>query len=201
MRRYGQNYGGEINLQVVNVVYVAHCLLKNKLTGASNIVDATAGKGKDTLFLAQNSGLDAEIWAFDIQESALDVTKRLLEQHHVSNKVRLILDSHANIHQYIKKPIDIAMFNLGYLPGGSHDVATHSSSTLEAVEQVLRLLNHGGLLSLVAYPGHEEGQRENTLLQQVFSGLPTRCFTVSKWEMINHFNKPPIFYLIEKVRN
>lgn len=38
-----------------NSIQLAHCLLKNRLNEAKIIVDATAGNGNDTLFLAQNT--------------------------------------------------------------------------------------------------------------------------------------------------
>ncbi len=36
-----------------NSIQLAHCLLKDRLNEAKIIVDATAGNGNDTLFLAQ----------------------------------------------------------------------------------------------------------------------------------------------------
>ena len=38
-----------------NSIQLAHCLLKDRLNEAKIIVDATAGNGNDTLFLAQNA--------------------------------------------------------------------------------------------------------------------------------------------------
>lgn len=198
---YGQNYGGAISLQVFSILNITRYLLVNKLKAASNIVDATAGNGRDTLFLAQNSPADATIWAFDIQEAALQKTKQLLIDHQLISKVQLILDSHAHIGRHVTGPVDLAMFNLGYLPGASHEITTNYLSTIEAVQQVLDILNVGGVISIVAYPGHAEGCQENNSLQRFFLELPANIFTVNQWQIINHVNSPPVFYLIEKVRS
>lgn len=61
-----------------NSIQLAHCLLKDRLNKAKIIVDATAGNGNDTLFLAQNALNNAQIYAFDIQKEAIENTKALL---------------------------------------------------------------------------------------------------------------------------
>ena len=55
-----------------NSIQLAHCLLKDRLNEAKIIVDATAGNGNDTLFLAQNALNNAQIYAFDIQKEAIE---------------------------------------------------------------------------------------------------------------------------------
>lgn len=190
-----------IKLQLFNAVRVAHQLITGRLATAQYIVDATAGNGRDTLFLAQHSAAEAVITAFDIQETALTKTRQLLEKHRLAEKVHLILDSHANIARHVTKPVDLAVFNLGYLPGGSHAISTHASSTLEAVQQLMELLGAGGIISLIAYPGYPEGLAEHSVLQEYFLRLAPNLITVSCWQMINHTGNPPVLYIIEKVRS
>lgn len=201
MKHCGLSYGGAIELQSFNAVSVAHQLTVLKLATARNIVDATAGNGRDTLFLAQNSGAQAMITAFDIQKTALNKTRQLLTEHRLMEKVRLIADSHANVARHVTEAVDIAVFNLGYLPGGSHEISTNADSTLAAVQQLIALLGAGGLISLIAYPGYPAGHAEHSVLQQYFLQLQPKIFTVSCWQMINHTGKAPVFYLIEKVRS
>ena len=43
-------------------------------------VDFTMGNGNDTLFLSRTVGEGGRVYAFDIQEAALDSTRKLLEQ-------------------------------------------------------------------------------------------------------------------------
>ena len=40
------------------------------------VIDATAGNGHDTLFLAENVGPDGRVLAFDVQAVAIDSTRR-----------------------------------------------------------------------------------------------------------------------------
>lgn len=54
-----------------NSIQLAHCLLKNRLNEAKIIVDATAGNGNDTLFLAQNTLNNAQIYAFFISKKMI----------------------------------------------------------------------------------------------------------------------------------
>ncbi|MEG6585646.1 class I SAM-dependent methyltransferase [Dendrosporobacter sp. 1207_IL3150] len=188
-------------MQKCSVVNIAHSLMQFRLSTALNIVDATAGNGKDTLFLAKNSCEDAVVFSFDIQQEAIHNTEILLKKHRLDYKVRLILDNHANLSNYIKAPIDAAVFNLGYLPGGNHEFTTNTTSTMTAMKQVVERLALGGMVSIIAYPGHSAGFEEHTVLRQYLSDLPSSIYTVGCWEMINHVKSPPVLYLIEKVRS
>jgi 16S rRNA C1402 N4-methylase RsmH len=189
---------GECLMQTISAIDAAHELLKKKLQTALTIVDATAGNGNDTLFLAQNSLESAHIYAFDIQTSALDKTAEIVELYR--NKVQLILDSHVNIEKYVVTRIDVAMFNLGYLPGGDHAITTQADSTMEAVTKIIDCLATNGLLAITTYPGHEEGLLEYNQLVEYLRSLPMQEFTVACYSMLNHTIKAPVLYLIEKVR-
>lgn len=187
-------------MQTFNAVKLAQYLLAGKVKRAGYLVDATAGNGKDTLFLAENSPEHAVIWAFDVQQSAILNTKQLLVDYKLENKVNAIIDSHANIEQYSIKEIDVAMFNLGYLPNAGHKVTTKCQSTIIALQKIVGLLSIGGVISLVAYTGHQEGLLENEAVKELLLSLSPAIFTVGCWSMINHSNNPPILYIIEKTR-
>lgn len=188
-------------MQTFNPVKIAQFLLQEKLKTAKLVVDATAGNGQDTLFMAANTPENTVVLSFDVQESAIQATQKLLSQHNLLTKVKLYCVSHTDINHYLNKTmIDIAMFNLGYLPGDNHRVVTKTDSTLLAVKQVIEYLNEGGVLSIVAYPGHEEGLQEEQELYKFLAVLPTKNFTVLRSNMLNHVNNPPILYIIEKVK-
>ena len=80
-------------------------------------IDATAGNGHDTLFMAQHIEKGSKILAFDIQEKAILQTRQLLQNHDFEHKVTFILDSHAQISNYLDDQdlVRLAIFNLGYL--------------------------------------------------------------------------------------
>ena len=84
-----------------NAVQAAQQLLRPYLEKARIVVDATAGNGKDTLFLAKHTPPEATVWAFDIQPAAIETTRRLLISDGLLGKVRLVQDSHDQINNYI----------------------------------------------------------------------------------------------------
>ncbi|WP_312423013.1 tRNA (mnm(5)s(2)U34)-methyltransferase [Anaerospora hongkongensis] len=179
---------------------MAHQAVLMRLTQAKCIVDATAGNGRDTLFLAQHSREDARIWAFDIQEQAINNTRRLLLDNRCLTKVECILDSHCAIDQYVKEKVDIVTFNLGYLPGADHAVTTRGQTTIEAINKSIQLLNKNGIITIVAYPGHAPGKEENDQVFKHVSSLPQSEFHVGCWQMLNQVNEPPVLYVVEKKR-
>lgn len=185
-------------MQTISAIKVAQTLLKNPLASAKCIVDATAGNGNDTLYLAQNSPADAVVYAFDIQEAALRETKHKTAEFEW--KINCILDSHAHVERHVAKPIDIAVFNLGYLPGGSHAITTSAETTLAAIEKIIAAASLNGIIAVIAYPGHEAGSEEYRRLAAFLENLPMKNFTVGLYKMINHSEKSPVLYIVERVR-
>lgn len=190
-----------IVIQTLTAIRMAQQLLLPKVACASCIVDATAGNGKDTLFLAKNSPEHGIVYAFDIQENAIEASRTRLIEHNLGDKVQLILDSHVNTRSYIDRPIDVAMFNLGYLPGECHETMTMTESTISALTDIVGQLSDGGIISVVTYPGHNHGQEENNAVHNYTMTLPLEQFTVICMDMINHRNNPPVLYIIEKIRS
>lgn len=187
-----------------NSIQLAHCLLKDRLVEANIIVDATAGNGNDTLFLAQNAKSKAKLYTFDIQEQAILNTKKLLIENKNNinlplENIKFIHDSHENINNYIQAKIDVAIFNLGYLPGGDHEFTTKNDTTLKTIDKILNVLNINGYIAIVMYPGHEEGLKEYQAIKLFVKDLPKKAFTVGWYKMINHNLNAPALCWIEKV--
>ena len=76
----------------------------------------------------------------------------------------MIHDGHENILNDIPSDIignvDAAIFNLGYLPKGDKSIVTKPETTIQAIESIFKLLSTEGIIVLVIYHGHEEGQIE-----------------------------------------
>lgn len=187
--------------QTISAIGAWRRLLAEKLKSASTIVDATAGNGGDTLYLARHSKEDARIYAFDVQKTALDAVRRKLSEASLLAKTELILASHADMDLYVRENIDIAVFNLGYLPGGDHALTTLAETTAAALHKAAALLGENGAIAVVAYPGHAVGLTEERCLFACLTQFPAKFFTVGRYAMINHPNSPPVLYLIEKVRS
>lgn len=183
---------------VSNVLNLVKQAILPALEQAMVIVDATAGNGNDTLFLAEHSSEQAKIYAFDIQQAALVHTREKTAAY--AARIEYVLRSHAELAAVVKEEIDVAMFNLGYLPGEEHDVTTKKESTRSAVEQVLNKLSLNGICIIVVYPGHEEGALEAVMLEDFLCSLPQKTYTVGCYRLINHSIKSPYAYIIEKVR-
>lgn len=189
-------------MNTLDAVNLVQQIIHVKVFNAQCCVDATAGNGQDTLFLAQMTPPEAKIWSFDIQEQAVYNTKQLLQNNGCSTKVQIVKDNHANLSQYIGAgTIDVALFNLGYLPGGNHAITTTSDDMLKALAAVLERLNIGGIVSLIAYPGHPTGSEESQILKSFLANLPANLYKIGVFTMLNQNNQPPILYLLEKVRS
>lgn len=183
---------------ISSAVQAAHHMLLPCLKRAKILVDATAGNGSDTLFLAENSLPEAKVYAFDVQADALTEAKKLTQAY--QDKICFLLAGHQRVDEFIKEEIDAAIFNLGYLPGGDHQQTTRAETTLAAAEKFLQKLSVQGCLVMVAYPGHPEGAREKELLSAWLTQLPSRQFSAGCYQLINHKAEAPLCYIIEKVR-
>lgn len=140
-------------------------------------VDATAGNGHDTLFLAQCVGAGGRVWVFDVQEAALAATRARVAAAGLGPRVRCILDGHEHLERHVPPETVIhgAMFNLGYLPGASRSgatVVTRPETTLAALDSVLQRLASGGVVSVHIYTGHEGGEEECAALLPWAASLP-----------------------------
>jgi predicted methyltransferase len=142
----------------------AQRIATNYLSEGAIAIDATAGNGFDTLFLAETIGDAGLVYAVDIQENAIALVRTKLERAGISHRCRLRIDTHSNLNAIIDHShrglVSVAMFNLGYLPFGDKSIVTRSESTLSALEQVFSVIRSGGLISILAYRGHGGGSDE-----------------------------------------
>jgi predicted methyltransferase len=160
-------------------------------------IDATMGNGNDTLLLSRLCGLSGHVLAFDIQEMALENTRKLLEREAAPDNVTLLLESHANMMDYAKPgTVSCIVFNFGYLPGGDHALATTESTSIPALEQALLLLKKGGILSLCIYSGGDSGFAERDAILSWLKSRNPHDYLVIKSDYYNRPNNPPIPVLV-----
>jgi len=67
----------------------AHEAVSEVLRPGDVALDATAGNGHDTLFLARSVGPEGTVHALDVQAAAITATRKRLEAAGVANRVRL----------------------------------------------------------------------------------------------------------------
>lgn len=187
-------------MKLERVLQYAQTLLKSAIGNGDIAVDATAGNGHDTLFLAGLVGDDGFVYAFDVQKQAVDATLHRLLDNALEHRAVVLKDGHENVAKYVDKPISGAIFNLGYLPGSDHEVITRPNTTIQALESLLKLLKIGGIIVLVIYHGHEGGKKERDEVIRFVSDLPQKYIHVLRYEFLNQKNDPPFVIALEKVK-
>ena len=188
---------------------MAHWMLKDIIKTNDVVVDATMGNGYDTQFLAE---LGANVYAFDVQEEALNATEKRLDDAGIKNQifeknlsklltepsVNLVLSGHEKLSEYVKEPIKAAIFNLGYLPKTDKSVDTKADTTLTALDALTNQLVVGGRIAIMIYYGHEGGMEEKNAVIKWTSSLPQKDWEVTSYAPLNQIHTPPILVLIEK---
>ena len=159
-----------------SIVELSHRIVDAVLRTGQVAVDATAGGGRDTLFLAEQVGPHGTVYAFDIQQEALDTAGALLTGSGVDCTMHWIHAGHESIENHVhpmhRERMGTLMFNLGYLPGGDQRIVTRKATTIPALESSLRLLGKDGVMSVAAYRGHPGGAEEANAVYQWAEHLP-----------------------------
>ena len=144
----------------------AQTIVRRAVVAGDRLLDATAGNGQDTLFLARTFG-PQRVLAVDLQQQAIEKTGVLLAQHGIAG-VGLVCGDHAQeLERLVEQSADAGMgdfgavmFNLGYLPGGDHTLVTRADTTIRALTAARSLLRAGGVLTVLCYRGHDGGMEE-----------------------------------------
>ncbi|WP_034629071.1 tRNA (mnm(5)s(2)U34)-methyltransferase [Desulfotruncus alcoholivorax] len=181
-----------------NAVLLAQKFLAEVLQEGSCAVDATAGNGNDTLFLARCVGPKGKVYSFDIQRRALEQTAALLKENGLLGRVQLIQAGHEHMEKYIKEALRAVIFNLGYLPGGDHAVTTRPETTINAVNAALKNLEPGGRISVVIYTGHTGAAEESRAVEDLAAMLDPEIYGVLKLSFLNRSALAPYLVLVER---
>lgn len=188
-------------MHLPSVLESARYWVKKSLSAGGNAIDATAGNGYDTLFLAQHVGPNGQVFVFDIQEAALAKTRERLDQAGLLERAQLFLQSHHHLGDSLppelKGQIHAVMFNLGYLPHGDPTIITQPETTIPALNIALEWLISGGVITTALYTGHPGGQEECDQIIQWASSLSPKSYQVM-WQQFINRNHPPSLLVIEK---
>jgi len=171
-------------------------ILRPLIRAGDRVIDATAGNGYDTMFLAECVGPNGKVIAFDIQELALISARMRVDEAGLLGRVDFIHGSHVGMASHAEcGSVAVIMFNLGYLPGNDHAVTTEAADTLEALEVAFGLIRPGGALSVVCYPGHPAGASEAEAVEALFQGKTASGWRVAKYGALGT-KRPAPFLLI-----
>jgi hypothetical protein len=87
------------------------------------------------------------------------------------------------------------MFNLGYLPGGDHQLVTRAERTVLALQNACELLADGGVLSVLAYRGHPGGREEAQAVRDWCGGQPAESWRILACPVEDEKNGPALFLI------
>ena len=164
-------------------------------------IDATAGRGNDTAMLCELVGDTGHVLAFDIQEDAINSTRKLLEERNLLSRAELHLESHSEMGKYLdEETVSCITFNFGWLPKGDHNIFTKKETSIPAIEAGLKLLSDGGIMTLILYYGRETGFEEKDALLSYLPTIDSSKYTVVEMPFVNRSNCPPIPIIIFKGR-
>lgn len=177
----------------------AHDFIKQLPLKNNFAIDATAGNGIDLLFLAKLVGAKGHVFAFDIQNLAIQRSYHRLKQANLLNRVSLINDNHKNIKQHLPKhtktKCDAIMFNLGYLPKSEKTINTDKQSTIIALDSALEFLSLNGRMTIIAYKAHQGGMEEYEAVKTWQSYLAKKNYQTKCYSDINNPLSPELICL------
>ncbi len=174
---------------------LAHTLVRSRLGAGHRAVDATAGNGHDTLFLASLVGSSGQVLALDVQEDAVRATRARCA---ALDQVRVMLAGHETMARQFGEQVRAVMFNLGYLPGGEKTVITRPETTLAALGAAVEMLEPGGIVTVVLYTGHEGGREETDAVLGWAQTLDQARFTSIHYRFLNQRHGPPELLAVER---
>lgn len=187
---------------MLRALHFARSLIADATTPGSVAIDATAGNGHDTEFLAKLVGADGRVYAFDIQEQAVVSTRERVRAAGMEARVQVVHAGHERMGEFIPGSehglVSACMFNLGYLPRGDKSITTQMRTSLAALQYAVELLALNGIITVMFYPGHPEGAEEVTHIGEWARTLPQTQYLVLRYEFINLSNFPPQLLVIQK---
>lgn len=161
---------------------LAHVLLRELIRAGDLVVDATAGNGHDTLFLAEVVGDFGQVLAFDVQAAAIAAARARVASCGWLERVVFRQQSHALLADHAAAAtVTAVMFNLGYLPGDARLVMTETATTLTGLAAAAAVLKPGGALSVVCYPGHAGGAAEAAAAEEWFAAKAGEGWRVARY--------------------
>ncbi len=171
---------------------LAWTLLRGAVQAGDLVIDATAGNGHDTLFLAECVGENGRVLAYDVQEAAIHFASERVAAVGFSSRVEFHQESHAAMASHAPPgSVAAVMFNLGYLPGDDHQITTESVETLAALDGAALVLKPGGVISVVCYPGHEAGAVEASAVEAWMNSRSSDGWRVAKYAMLGTLRPAP----------
>lgn len=186
--------------KAISLTKLAHSIVRRAMRTGDTVVDATAGNGYDTAFLAACTGPSGHVHAIDIQPEAIQSTRSRLKKESISH-VTLHQDDHSKVLKSLitsSEVVGAIMFNLGYLPGGDKQRTTSAATTTEAIAAGVSLLKAGGVMTVIAYRGHAGGQEEARAVAEWSENHQAPSWTTEVIPGATDNDESPVLYVFRK---
>ncbi|MDX2035906.1 MAG: class I SAM-dependent methyltransferase [Isosphaeraceae bacterium] len=175
----------------------ARAWIARALPSGGIAVDATAGLGRDTLFLARRVGPTGRVVAFDIQPAALAAAAARIQAARLEERVSFVLAGHETLDAHVSS-FHAVMFNLGFLPRSDKRIITRPDTTLAALECAIVRLEPAGAITIVAYPGHPGGAEECAAVEDRLRRLAAREFEVACYRRLTPRAAEPTLFALRR---
>lgn len=169
-------------------------------------IDATCGRGSDTITLGQTLRSGGLVHAVDVQAAAVAETRTRYECTMALEKLaklRTHCASHADLSVLGEQPRTVAaiVYNLGWYPAHDADrsIVTRPHSTVSSLNSARKLLAPHGIIVITAYPAHPGGSQEADAVKDWARALDTREWSCLSVEYPNR-NAGPCVHICERLK-
>lgn len=175
----------------------ARALIEANVGAGARIVDGTMGNGYDTEWLAGLAGKDGHVFGFDIQPEAVERTRTRLEAAGLLERATLICDGHQKLAEYVKEPLDAAVFNLGCCPQSArvHDAGRYHASGGGSGAFAFEARRRSDHLRV---PGSRGGHAGARRAASMGGALDDGVYDAMAQEYLNIRKKPPLLIAVTK---
>lgn len=183
----------------LNGLQFAHHFIAAHVRPGARCIDATAGRGRDTVFLCELVGATGHVLAMDIQPAAVAETTARVAAAGYAATATVVCASHDRMAKFAApESVDCIVFNFGWLPGGDHRCFTRAETSIPAMRAGLALLRPNGLMSLCIYAGGANGYAERDAILRWVAELDPTQYTAVISQYANRSGDPPIPVCIVK---
>lgn len=175
---------------------LAFSFWKSCLKPEDRVIDATLGHGYDALKLLSLIP-NGFLYGLDIQQAAVDSTQEKLKP--LYSNYQLYHQCHSSFPEEANQ-IKLIVYNLGYLPKSDKLIKTQTLSTIKSLDEALKRLAPGGVISVMCYVGHVEGKQEEAAILTWAQSLDKTDVLISAHPLVNR-ELAPVLYLIQKKLN
>ncbi len=181
-----------------NTAKFAMSITAGYINTGDTVVDATVGNGNDTLALSRLVGETGRVYGFDIQPFALMRASEFLMQSEAPSEIELVYNGHEEMDRHISEEVAAVVFNLGYLPSGEKQITTTADTTVTALDRAIGMIKPDGIITVVMYPGHDEGKTEKEKVLEWGESLDKSIYHCACISMINQPENAPCIMLVTR---